>query len=79
MQKFQKFIFQLEIECTWMRETAIDWIFQGPSCAVLLINLMFLFRIMWVNINFLLQFLYLDFDRRNPSKRAYLFSNIFLM
>lgn len=25
---------QLEIECTWMRETNIDWIFQGPACAV---------------------------------------------
>lgn len=40
---------QLQIECTWMRETNIDWIFQGPACAVLLINLMFLFRIMWVS------------------------------
>ncbi|XP_055309705.1 diuretic hormone receptor-like isoform X2 [Sitodiplosis mosellana] len=40
----------LEIECTWMRETNIDWIFQGPACAVLLINLIFLFRIMWVLI-----------------------------
>lgn len=40
---------QLEIECTWMRETNIDWIFQGPACAVLLINLIFLFRIMWVS------------------------------
>lgn len=40
---------QLQIECTWMRETIIDWIFQGPACAVLLINLMFLFRIMWVS------------------------------
>lgn len=43
------FFFQLEIECTWMRETNIDWIFQGPACAVLLINLIFLFRIMWVS------------------------------
>lgn len=43
-------LYQLEIECTWMRETNIDWIFQGPACAVLLINLVFLFRIMWVRI-----------------------------
>lgn len=41
--------FQMDIECTWMRETNIDWIFQGPACAVLLINLIFLFRIMWVS------------------------------
>lgn len=34
-----------------MRETNIDWIFQGPACAVLLINLMFLFRIMWVSVD----------------------------
>lgn len=47
---FRLFIKQLEIECTWMRETNVDWIFQGPACAVLLINLIFLFRIMWVCI-----------------------------
>ncbi|KAG4067592.1 hypothetical protein HA402_005364 [Bradysia odoriphaga] len=40
----------LAIECTWMRETNIDWIFQGPACAVLIINLIFLCRIMWVLI-----------------------------
>ncbi|XP_031631307.1 diuretic hormone receptor-like isoform X2 [Contarinia nasturtii] len=40
----------LQIECTWMRETNLDWIFQGPACAVILINLIFLFRIMWVLI-----------------------------
>lgn len=40
---------QPDIECSWMRETSIDWIFQGPSCAVLIINLIFLLRIMWVS------------------------------
>lgn len=39
---------QLDIECSWMVETSTDWIFQGPSCAVLIINLIFLLRIMWV-------------------------------
>lgn len=33
-----------------MRETNLDWIFQGPACAVLVINLIFLFRIMWVSV-----------------------------
>lgn len=33
-----------------MRETNIDWIFQGPVCAVLIINLIFLCRIMWVRV-----------------------------
>ncbi|XP_058054214.1 diuretic hormone receptor-like isoform X1 [Anopheles bellator] len=41
---------KLEIECSWMRESHIDWIIQGPSCAVLVINLIFLLRIMWVLI-----------------------------
>ncbi|XP_062540721.1 diuretic hormone receptor-like isoform X3 [Armigeres subalbatus] len=41
---------QLQIECSWMRESHIDWIIQGPSCAVLVINLIFLLRIMWVLI-----------------------------
>ncbi|XP_058464591.1 diuretic hormone receptor-like isoform X2 [Malaya genurostris] len=41
---------KLEIECSWMRESHIDWIIQGPTCAVLIINLMFLLRIMWVLI-----------------------------
>ncbi|XP_055607233.1 diuretic hormone receptor-like isoform X2 [Uranotaenia lowii] len=41
---------KLEIECSWMRESHIDWIIQGPSCAVLIINLIFLLRIMWVLI-----------------------------
>lgn len=43
-------LLQLDLECTWMRESRIDWIFQGPACAVLLINLLFLLRIMWVGI-----------------------------
>ncbi|XP_058830749.1 diuretic hormone receptor-like isoform X2 [Topomyia yanbarensis] len=41
---------KLEIECSWMRESHIDWIIQGPTCAVLIINLIFLLRIMWVLI-----------------------------
>ncbi|XP_062709819.1 diuretic hormone receptor [Aedes albopictus] len=40
----------LEIDCSWMRESTVDWIFQGPVCAVLIINLVFLIRIMWVLI-----------------------------
>ncbi|KAL9915531.1 diuretic hormone receptor isoform X2 [Glossina fuscipes] len=36
--------------CPWMHETHVDWIFQGPVCAVLLINLIFLLIIMWVLI-----------------------------
>ncbi|XP_055608279.1 diuretic hormone receptor-like [Uranotaenia lowii] len=40
----------LDIDCTWMRESTVDWIFQGPVCAVLIINLVFLIRIMWVLI-----------------------------
>lgn len=38
-----------------MRETNLDWIFQGPACAVLVINLIFLFRIMWVSARQLAQ------------------------
>ncbi|XP_055918195.1 diuretic hormone receptor isoform X1 [Eupeodes corollae] len=41
---------KLEIECSWMRESHIDWIFQGPASLVILLNLIFLFRIMWVLI-----------------------------
>ncbi|KAG5677646.1 hypothetical protein PVAND_007386 [Polypedilum vanderplanki] len=36
--------------CSWMRESNIDWIIQGPACGVLIINLIFLIRIMWVLI-----------------------------
>nr|AAM11337.1 GH13988p [Drosophila melanogaster] len=39
-----------EINCPWMQETHVDWIYQGPVCAVLIINLTFLLRIMWVLI-----------------------------
>ncbi|XP_059620358.1 diuretic hormone receptor [Phlebotomus argentipes] len=41
---------KLEIDCTWMRESKIDYIFQVPACLVLLINCIFLSRIMWVLI-----------------------------
>ena len=27
----------------------MDWIYQGPACGVLLVNLVFLVRIMWVS------------------------------
>lgn len=39
----------MEIECTWMRETNIDWIIHGPAFIVLIINLIFLFSIMLVS------------------------------
>lgn len=32
-----------------MQETSVDWIYQGPACAVLIVNLIFLIRIMWVS------------------------------
>ncbi|XP_018797882.1 PREDICTED: diuretic hormone receptor isoform X4 [Bactrocera latifrons] len=41
---------KFDIGCPWMRETHVDWIFQGPVCAVLIMNLIFLLRIMWVLI-----------------------------
>ncbi|XP_017147834.1 diuretic hormone receptor isoform X2 [Drosophila miranda] len=40
----------LEIDCGWMRESHIDWIFKGPASVALLVNLVFLIRIMWVLI-----------------------------
>lgn len=43
---------QYEINCPWMQETHVDWIYQGPVCAVLIINLTFLLRIMWVRMEF---------------------------
>lgn len=43
------FFFHVEKECIWMQESHVDWIFQGPACAVLIINLIFLIRIMWVS------------------------------
>ncbi|TDG41390.1 hypothetical protein AWZ03_012194 [Drosophila navojoa] len=39
-----------DINCPWMEETNVDWIFQGPVCTVLIINLTFLLRIMFVLI-----------------------------
>ena len=43
---------QIQIEgCPWMQETHVDWIFQGPVCVVLIINLIFLLRIMWVSVS----------------------------
>ncbi|CRL06927.1 CLUMA_CG019597, isoform A [Clunio marinus] len=41
---------QLELECSWMRESNIDWIIHVPACVVLIINLVFLLCIMWVLI-----------------------------
>ncbi|XP_050326737.1 diuretic hormone receptor isoform X1 [Bactrocera neohumeralis] len=40
----------LFIQCSWLRESHIDWIFQAPTCLVLILNLIFLIRIMWVLI-----------------------------
>lgn len=34
--------------CPYMQESNIDWIFKVPACLVLIINLVFLFSIMWV-------------------------------
>lgn len=70
--------FQLEIECTWMRETQIDWIFQGPACAVLLINLIFLFRIMWVSHNMNFYFNIFDVFVKPFSVIFYWNSNIYM-
>lgn len=39
-----------QLDCTWMHESQIDWIYQGPVSACLLINFIFLLRIMWVLI-----------------------------
>jgi corticotropin releasing hormone receptor 1 len=36
--------------CTWFNSNYVDWIFQGPTVAVLLLNLAFLLAIMWVLI-----------------------------
>ncbi|GAB0096162.1 diuretic hormone receptor [Sergentomyia squamirostris] len=41
---------KLELECAWMRESKFDYIFQVPACLVLLINCIFLSRVMWVLI-----------------------------
>lgn len=39
----------MELECSWMRESNIDWIIHVPSCIVLIVNLTFLIRIMFVS------------------------------
>ncbi|XP_037043239.1 diuretic hormone receptor-like isoform X2 [Bradysia coprophila] len=39
-----------QLDCTWMHESQIDWIYQGPVSACLVINSIFLLRIMWVLI-----------------------------
>lgn len=36
-------------QCPWMRPHMYDWIHHAPAIAVLLINLIFLFVIMWVS------------------------------
>ncbi|XP_063931809.1 diuretic hormone receptor-like isoform X3 [Zophobas morio] len=36
--------------CTWFNSHAVDWIYQGPTLAILLLNLAFLLAIMWVLI-----------------------------
>jgi len=40
-----------------MRESHIDWIFKVPASLALLVNLVFLIRIMWVSppVNFWLK------------------------
>lgn len=43
---------KLDLECSWMRESLADWIIQAPACTVLIINLIFLIKIMWVSTLF---------------------------
>ncbi|XP_031631545.1 diuretic hormone receptor-like isoform X2 [Contarinia nasturtii] len=38
----------VQMKCTWMHESLVDWIFHGSELACLLVNLFFLIRIMWV-------------------------------
>lgn len=38
------------LQCPWFDQHAIDWIYQTPTLAVLLLNLGFLVCIMWVLI-----------------------------
>ncbi|XP_055700726.1 diuretic hormone receptor-like [Phlebotomus papatasi] len=40
----------LDLECSWMRESLVDWICKLPACTALLANLIFLVRVMWVLI-----------------------------
>lgn len=37
-------------QCRWFEGHDVDWIFQTPTMIVLLVNLFFLLRIMWVLI-----------------------------
>lgn len=39
-----------------MHESNVDWIFKGPACLVLIINLVFLFSIMWVSVDIKTEF-----------------------
>lgn len=41
---------QIQLGCPYMQESSVDWIFKGPACLVLIINLIFLFSIMWVSV-----------------------------
>lgn len=41
--------FPRQLGCPYMQESSIDWIFKVPACLVLIINLVFLFSIMWVS------------------------------
>lgn len=45
----------MELECTWMRESNIDWFIQIPACIVLIVNLTFLIRIMFVSFSNILR------------------------
>lgn len=40
---------QYQFGCPYMHESSVDWIFKVPACLVLIINLVFLFSIMWVS------------------------------
>ncbi|GAB0096161.1 diuretic hormone receptor [Sergentomyia squamirostris] len=40
----------LDIECSWMRESMVDWLCKLPACTALVANLVFLVRVMWVLI-----------------------------
>ncbi|XP_055383270.1 diuretic hormone receptor-like isoform X2 [Condylostylus longicornis] len=40
----------LQIDCLWLRESDADWVHIVPTCLVLILNLIFLIRIMWVLI-----------------------------
>lgn len=44
------YLIQIQLGCPYMQESSVDWIFKGPACLVLIINLIFLFSIMWVSL-----------------------------